>query len=157
MKGKLAVELMLTEQQVHKWFCHRRQKEKKSKINDTNSGGKQYWGVGLRNDGSRKVKCLNLSRLKRVENQIPLNIRTPRNPRSATLGLELNNDDANLGNYNAIENIFVGISSSQERSTLQNGSPCKMQSTRLDYGYKMGIILKCNQIDHYSRGKILES
>lgn len=28
MKGKLAVELMLSEQQVHKWFFHRRQKEK---------------------------------------------------------------------------------------------------------------------------------
>lgn len=131
MKGKLAVELMLTEQQVHKWFCHRRQKEKKSKINDTNSGGKQYRGVGLRKDGSRKVKRLSISCLKRVENQMPLNIRNSRNPRSAALGLELNDEDVNPGNYNAIDNIFVGINSSQERSTLQNGSPCKMQSTRL--------------------------
>lgn len=128
MKAKLAVELLLSEQQVHKWFCHRRQKEKKSKINDTNSGGKQYPGIGLRKDGSRKVKRLSLSSLKRVENQMPLNIR---NPRSAALGLELNDEDVNPGNYNAIENIFVGISSSQERSTLQNRSPCKMQSTRV--------------------------
>jgi hypothetical protein len=45
--------------------------------------------------------------------------------------LELNDEDVNPGNYNAIENIFVGISSSQERSTLQNRSPCKMQSTRV--------------------------
>lgn len=123
MKGKLAVELMLTEQQVHKWFCHRRQKEKKSKINDTNSGGKQYPGVGLRKDGSRKVKHLSLSSLKRVENQMPLNIRNPRNPRSAAFGSELDDEDVNPGNYNAIENIA-------ERSTLRNRNPCKTQSTR---------------------------
>lgn len=128
MKGKLAVELMLSEQQVHKWFCHRRQKEKKSKINDTNSGGKQYRGIGSRKDGSRKVKRLSLSSLKRVENQMPLNIR---NPRSAGIGLELNDENVNPGNSNAIENTFVRIISSQEKSTLQNGSLCKMQSTRL--------------------------
>ena len=123
MKGKLVVELMLIEQQVHKWFCHRRKKEKSSKINDTNSGGKKYRGIGLRKDGSRKVKRLSLYCLKRVENQISLNIRNPRNPRTATLGLELNDEDLNQVNYNAIENIFLGIISSQERSTLQNGSP----------------------------------
>lgn len=128
MKAKLAVELMLSEQQVHKWFCHRRQKEKKNKINDTNSGVKQYRGIGLRKDGSRKVKRLSLSSLKRVENQMPLNIR---NPRNATIGLELNDENVNPGNYNAIENTFVRIISSKERSTLQNGSRCKMQSTRL--------------------------
>ena len=62
---------------------------------------------------------------------MPLNIRNPRNPQSAALGLELNDEDVNPGNYNVIENIFVGISSSQERSTLQNESPCKMKSTIL--------------------------
>ena len=128
MKGKLTVELMLTEQQVHKWFCHRRQKDKKSKINDTNSGGKQYRGIGLRKDDSRILKCLSLPSLKRVENQMNLNIRNPRNPRSAALGLELN------------DGMPIQETTILLRTFLQ-----ELVHHRKDRHCRMGVLEKCNQ------------
>ncbi|KAH9315050.1 hypothetical protein KI387_023677, partial [Taxus chinensis] len=112
MKANLAVELMLSKEQVHKWFCHRRQKEKKLKKADIGMGHKPHTNRNLKKDGGKKVKHLRFSSLREGENQRILNIRD---------------------NPNAIENTYVRISSSQERSILQNGSPCEIESTRMQF------------------------
>eukprot|EP01018_Ginkgo_biloba_P030813 Gb_27855 [translate_table: standard] len=127
MKAKLAVELMLSEKQVHKWFCHRRQKEKRVKNADTGSGRKPIPSSCLNKDGSRKVKRLSLSSLKIVENRRASNIM---DYPTAALAWELRGQHVLPENQIATENTYAGLSSSQDRSSLQNGSPCEMQSTR---------------------------
>ncbi|XP_057860957.1 homeobox-DDT domain protein RLT3 isoform X2 [Cryptomeria japonica] len=112
MKAKLAVELMLSKEQVHKWFCHRRQKEKKLKKADPGLRSNPYANSNVKRDNGKKVKHLWLSRLKEGENRRLLSVE----------------------DYpNTIENTYVGISSSQEIYTSQNASPRETELIRTQF------------------------